>query len=64
MFDENLSPYSVAVSEQRYMVVDDQQNEIVACGDPRNAEHYATLLNKAFQRGYRQGYRDAQTDQA
>jgi len=63
LIDENLSPYRVAVCEQRHTVVDDQQNEIVVCGDPRSAGHYATLLNKAYERGYRKGYGDARSAQ-
>ncbi len=64
MYEENESPYRVVVSDQRHIVVDEMQNEIIACGDPRSAGHYATLLTKAYQRGYRKGYRDAQPTQA
>jgi hypothetical protein len=59
MADENPLPYRVVVEDDRYCVRADNDQQILACGDERSAQHYVSLLNKAYQRGYRAGYRDA-----
>ena len=52
-------PHKIVVRGDKYGVVDDQQRDVIAGRDERSAQHYADLLNKAYRRGYRLGYRDA-----
>ena len=52
-------PYRILVRGDSFCVVDDQQQDVMACRDERSAQHYADLLNRAYRRGYRNGYRDA-----
>ena len=59
MADETPPPYHVVFDEDRYCVRADNDQQVLACGDERSAQHYVSLLNNAYRRGYRAGYRDA-----
>jgi hypothetical protein len=43
----------------RFQVQDAEGGVILVCGDRSSAEHYASLLNRAFRQGYKQGLRRA-----
>jgi hypothetical protein len=58
--------YNIMVSEQIYQVVkqqnaytvaDSSNRTVVTCHNELNAQHYAELLNKAYERGYKAGYK-------
>ena len=59
--DEN-SPYQIIEQDDLFMVQDvrgeGQANTILALRDRRNAEHYLTLLNKAYMAGYKAGFKE------
>jgi len=59
MPDDEAQPYSVLGDGGEFRVVDETGRIVVACGDTRNADNYAVLLNEAYGRGYRAGYRRA-----
>ena len=42
-----------------FKVVDWEENVVLHCGDKPSAEQYAVLLNQAFRRGYKAGFRKA-----
>ena len=50
-------PYRVRERDRGHDVVDRDGEVILGCGDSRSAHHYASLLNEAFRRGRREGYR-------
>jgi len=56
--DEN-DPYTVEPDAGRFRVVDWEGNVILACGDSPSAEQYAELMNRAFRRGFKAGFRKA-----
>lgn len=51
------SPYQVQAQDGSYRVVDAAGNTVCNCGTMDNAQHYAALMNQAYQRGYKAGYR-------
>lgn len=57
--DETKPPYQVQSSESQFQVVDESGRVVLNSGDRANAEQYVALLNQAFQRGYKAGYRAA-----
>lgn len=56
---ETESPYRAESDENRFRVVDESGRVELECGSLASAEHYAALLNQAFQRGFKAGYRAA-----
>ncbi len=52
-------PYRVELTGGVAKVVDESGRVVLNCGDVANAEQYAVLLNQAFERGYKAGYRAA-----
>ena len=50
-------PYTVQREEGRFRVVDWEGSVILACGDSPSAEQYAALMNQAFRRGFKSGFR-------
>ena len=58
MTDE-AAPYQVKPDAKRFLVVDDSGRTIMACGDEHSATGYVVLLNEAYRRGYKAGYRHA-----
>jgi hypothetical protein len=57
-------PYGVEIRANRFEVRDSAGRAILTCGDQGSAVEYATLLNEAYQRGYKAGYRQARSTQA
>ncbi len=51
--------YRVYEDDSGFRVVDDSDQTIVTCRDKRSAEHYATILQRAYNQGYRIGFRAA-----
>ena len=49
--------YRVYEDESGFRVMDDNGQTVVTCRDKRSAEHYATLLQRAYNKGYRAGFR-------
>ena len=57
--DDIEPPYQPQSGEGRFQVMDESGKVVLNCGDRMSAEQYAALLNQAFQRGYKAGYRAA-----
>ena len=55
---ENL-PYQVEPMGDGFVVVDSEGNAIIASSTSANADQYAALLNQAYRRGYKAGFRRA-----
>ncbi|HEY1789653.1 MAG TPA: hypothetical protein VGJ73_16010 [Verrucomicrobiae bacterium] len=64
MTDENESPYCAQSEEGRFRVVNESGKVVLDCGSLASAEQYATLLNQAFQRGFKAGFRAGKRGQA
>lgn len=52
-------PYRAEPDGLRFKVVDWEENIALVCGDKQSAEQYAVLMNQAFRRGYKAGFRKA-----
>lgn len=50
--------YSVAEKDDQHLVVDRSGRTVLQCAGVQNAMHYATLMNQAFEVGYKAGYHD------
>jgi hypothetical protein len=55
--DEEQDAYEVAEDERGFHVRDSSGMTIMTCRDRRSADHYATLLDKAYRKGFKAGYR-------
>ena len=53
--DEDM--YRVSGAARDYSVLDAGGTTIMTCGDKANAEHYAALMNQAYRKGFKEGYR-------
>ena len=51
--------YEVREDAAGFQVRDAAGANIMTCRDRRSAEHYAVLLNRAFRKGYKLGFRAA-----
>ena len=51
--------YVIDERDDEYRVVDVSGRTLLVCRDAHSAEHYAALMNQAFEVGYKAGYRDA-----
>ena len=56
--DEN-RPYRVAPEGDGFKIVDGEGNVIITSTTSANADQYAALLNQAYRRGYKAGFRNA-----
>ena len=54
-------PYRVEQANGAFQVVDAAGAIVVASDDAANAGQYAALLNQAYLRGYKAGYRKARS---
>jgi hypothetical protein len=61
MADNETPPYEVACENGICRVVDTAGQVVCVCGDQTNAESYLVLLNQAYKRGYKAGYREAKS---
>ena len=59
--DDIEPPYRTQSAEGHAQVVDESGKVVLDCGNVNiaSAEQYATLLNQAFQRGFKAGFRAA-----
>ncbi|HXC34770.1 MAG TPA: hypothetical protein VNV43_02785 [Candidatus Acidoferrales bacterium] len=57
--DDIQSPYQIESNKSHFQVVDESGRVMLDCGDLVNAEQYAAMLNEAFRRGFKAGYRAA-----
>ena len=57
--DDIEPPYRAESNESRARVVDESERVVLECGNLANAEHYVALLNQAYQRGFKAGFRAA-----
>lgn len=51
--------FAVEERDDTWVVIDIEGNVFLDCGGQGNAEHYAGILNQAYRRGYKAGYRAA-----
>jgi hypothetical protein len=56
--DETL-PYQIKPGASGWEVLDDSGRVVMKCRDERSATDYAVLLNEAYRRGYKAGWRGA-----
>ena len=56
--DDHTPAYSVEENNDKHRVVDRSGLTILQCAGFQSAMHYATLMNQAFEVGYKAGYRD------
>lgn len=56
--DEKL-PYHVEPKGDGFVIVDLEGNAIMTSSTSANADQYAALLNQAYGRGYKAGFRNA-----
>jgi hypothetical protein len=59
MLDDDTKLYCVTQVQGRFEIQDDAERCIVVCRDERSATDYAVLLNEAYRRGFKAGYRQA-----
>ena len=55
-------PYVVVSADERFFVVNQSGRTIMTCADSGSANHYADLLNSAFESGFRAGRRSQAAD--
>jgi hypothetical protein len=53
MDDAEKPPYVVMCVDDRFQVINQSGRTIMSCSDRDSAEHYADLLNSAFDAGFR-----------
>jgi hypothetical protein len=58
---EDSEPHQYRVNERdgKFEVLNDSDNVVLVCQNEVSAANYAVLLSEAYQRGYKNGYRDA-----
>jgi len=49
--------YTIKQQDQSFVIQDDSGRTIVTARDRGSAETYAVLLNEAYRKGYKDGYR-------
>lgn len=57
--DDEQEAYEVVQEDAGFRVRDETGMSIMTCRDRGSAEHYASLLNRAYRKGYKAGYRAA-----
>ena len=55
----NEKAYRVLFDSEKYNVTNEFNRVILECRDEGSAQHYATLLNQAYELGYKKGYKEA-----
>jgi hypothetical protein len=60
---EQEPPYRVEQQDRHFKLLDEQGNVIIVCADRGNADQYADLLNRSYQRGFKAGFRKARKGQ-
>ena len=59
MADVEDQPYAVRTAPDRFEVLDASERVVMVSRDAASATQYAVLLNEAFRRGYKAGYKAA-----
>ncbi len=59
MSDPAEAPFRPQAEQGRFRVVDAAGRVVLDCGDRASAEQYAALLNEAYRRGFKAGFRAA-----
>ncbi|KPJ90353.1 MAG: hypothetical protein AMJ53_13810 [Gammaproteobacteria bacterium SG8_11] len=54
-----MQSYQVVKQQDSFAVVDPSHRTIITCQNELNAQHYAQLLNSAYESGYKAGYKAA-----
>jgi hypothetical protein len=57
--DPEDGPYRAEGANEDWRIVDSAGKVALVCGSEANASQYAVLLNQAYRRGYKAGYRKA-----
>ena len=52
-------PYRVEQRGAQYQILDWEDAVVMTCNDAPSAGQYAALMNQAFRRGFKSGYRKA-----
>ncbi len=52
-------PYRVERDGAQFRIVTTDGSTALTCGDERSAEQYTVLMNEAWHRGYKAGFRKA-----
>ena len=55
----NEKAYRVFCDSDKYNVTNEFNRIILECRDEGSAQHYATLLNQAYELGYKKGFKEA-----
>ena len=58
---ESKQPYQVVTQQHAATVVNRSGRTIVTCHNELSAQHYAELLNSAYENGYKAGYKAGKT---
>lgn len=56
---DETAPYRANPRNGVWEVQDESGRAVMACRDERSATDYTVLLNEAYRRGYKAGYRDS-----
>jgi hypothetical protein len=59
MSENDALPYSTHPREGAFDVLYENDNIVLTCQTQANADEYAALLNEAYRRGFKAGYRHA-----
>ena len=57
-------PYRIAADAARFNVVDWEDNLVLTCTDAQSAQQYTAMMNQAYRRGFKAGYRKARRNAA
>ena len=52
-------PYRIEPEGGRFKVLDWEDGVVLTCGDEPSAAQYAALMNQAYRRGFKAGFRKA-----
>lgn len=55
--------YTVIERAEKFEVRDNADQCVMVCSDRHSADHYMSLLNKSYAKGYRQALRDQRSRQ-
>ena len=59
MADASEGPYQVRPEDKQFQVLDASERVVMVSLDEASATQYSVLLNEAYSRGYKAGYRAA-----
>jgi hypothetical protein len=59
MADAGEGPYQVRPEDNQFQVLDASNRVVMVSHDQASATQYSVLLNEAYSRGYKSGYRAA-----